>query len=224
MGLKICFVPRHDSIHILHTALLALPSSLCESLRFNGSDPLAAVQPCITPELQAFILAQPIFFVASAPLASTGHVNLSPKGLETFRVLSPSRVIYLDLTGSGNETAAHLLENGRITFMFCAFEDPPKILRLFGNGRVLRPDDPDWTKLSAGFPEFPGIRQIIDATIARVQTSCGFGVPLMQVQGQRDLLPQWSLKKGPAGLAEYREKKNSRSIDGLPTPFSSEKD
>ncbi len=178
---------------------------------------MAAVHPCITTELQAFIAAQAVFFVASAPLSDSGHINLSPKGLDTLRVLSPTRLAYLDLTGSGNETAAHLRENGRITFMFCAFEGTPRILRLFGRGRSVRPGDSEWAELSARFPPLPGARQVIVADISRVQTSCGFGVPLMRLEGTRQALLEWAEKKGPDGLAEYRLKKNSRSIDGLPS-------
>ncbi|HTW94352.1 MAG TPA: pyridoxamine 5'-phosphate oxidase family protein, partial [Tepidisphaeraceae bacterium] len=121
------------------------------------------LHPEITPELQAFIARQPLFFVATAPLSAGGHVNVSPKGLDAFRVLSPARVAYLDLTGSGNETAAHLLENGRITFMFCAFEEPPKILRLYGRGRCVGPDHDQWAEFTALFPPLEGIRQIIVA-------------------------------------------------------------
>jgi len=178
---------------------------------------MAALHPNITPELEAFIGNQPMFFVGTAPLSASGYMNLSPKGLETLRVLSPQRVAYLDLTGSGNETAAHLLENGRITFMFCAFEGQPKILRLYGTGRVIRPDDSQWADLLPMFPNLPGVRQIIVAEITRVQTSCGFGVPLMRMENQRDMLLNWAEKKGPAGLAEYRREKNARSIDGLST-------
>jgi len=178
---------------------------------------VAQQHPEISPELHAFIAAQPMFFVATAPLAPAGRVNLSPKGLETFRVLSPARVAYLDLTGSGNETAAHLLENGRITFMFCAFEGAPKILRLYGRGHLIRPGDPTFHDLAALFPTFHGARQIILADISRVQTSCGFGVPLMKLDAPRELLPQWAQKRTPEELAAYRARKNSRSIDGLAT-------
>ena len=173
---------------------------------------------CITPELQQFIGAQPVFFVASAPLAGDGHVNLSPKGLDSLRVLSPTRVAYLDLTGSGNETSAHLTENGRITFMFCAFSGPPRILRLYGRGVVVLPDTPEWGMLAPLFPTFPGTRQIIAADIHRVQTSCGFGVPVMKVVEQRDTLLRWAVAKGEE-LPEYRRKKNVRSIDGLTAPL-----
>lgn len=177
---------------------------------------MAALEPSITPELAAFIAAQPVFFVGSAPLSPDGHVNVSPKGLSELRVLAPLRVAYLDLTGSGNETAAHLLENGRITIMFCAFAGPPKILRLYGTGRPVRPGDSDWAELAEKFPPQPGIRQIIVAEIDRVQTSCGFGVPRMALQSQRDQLTAWAEKKGEDALAEYRQTKNARSIDGLP--------
>jgi hypothetical protein len=163
-----------------------------------------------------------MFFVGSAPLSREGHINVSPKGLDTFQVLSETQVAYLDLTGSGNETSAHVLENGRITFMFCAFEGAPKILRLFGRGRVVLPGTPSWPELAALFQTFSGVRQIMVATITRVQTSCGFGVPTMRLETQRELLPEWAEKKGPEGIAEYRQRKNVRSIDGLPTSISPE--
>ena len=178
---------------------------------------MAQAHPEITAELQDFIKAQPLFFVATAPLLADAHVNLSPKGLESFRVLSPSRVAYLDLTGSGNETAAHLLENGRITFMFCAFDGSPKILRLYGHGKLVRPGEPAWSQWAEIFPTYPGARQIVLAQITRVQTSCGFGVPIMKLESHRELLPQWAQKRSPEELLAYRAKKNSRSIDGLPT-------
>jgi hypothetical protein len=169
----------------------------------------------ISPELHAFIRSQRVFFVATAPLASTGHVNLSPKGMDTFRVLGPDRVAYLDLTGSGNETAAHLAQNGRITFMFCAFDAKPTILRLYGRGRAVQPDTDEWADLSSLFPDLPGARQIIVADLSRVQTSCGYGVPLMKLESDRDTLVRWAEAKGPEGLRQYREQKNRASIDGL---------
>jgi hypothetical protein len=181
---------------------------------------MGKIAPEITDELQGFIARQPVFFVATAPLSPDGHVNLSPKGLDTFVVLSPTRVAYLDLTGSGNETSAHLLENGRITFMFCSFSGPPRILRLYGRGHTVLPGDASWSALRARFRDYPGVRQIIVATIDRVQTSCGFGVPLMQHQGPRDTLLRWADSKGPSGLTSYRAEKNSSSIDGLPTPLA----
>lgn len=172
----------------------------------------------ITPELARFIAAQPLFFVATAPLAASGHPNLSPKGLDTFRVLSASRVAYLDLTGSGNETAAHLLENGRITFLFCAFGGDPRILRLYGRGRVVAPGAEEWEGLAGAFPAYSGARQVVVAEIEFVQTSCGFGVPAMELAGQRETLIRWAEAKGPEGLAKYRREKNARSLDGLPAP------
>jgi hypothetical protein len=176
---------------------------------------MAKVFEQITDELQQFIQTQQIFFVATAPLTPDGHVNLSPKGLNSFRILSPQRVAYLDLTGSGNETSAHLEENGRITLMFCAFEGAPKILRLYGKGTTVVPDSPTWADLAVQFELLPGTRQIIVADIERVQTSCGFGVPLYQTVGQRDGLITWAEKKGTEGLSEYQRKNNLMSIDGL---------
>lgn len=181
---------------------------------------MAKLFDSITEELQEFIVAQNLFFVGTAPLSSTGHVNLSPKGLDCFRILSPNRVAYLDLTGSGNETSAHLQENGRITLMFCAFTEAPRILRLYGTGYVILPSSPDWESISAVFPQLPGTRQIIVADIKRVQTSCGFGVPLYEYQGQRQVLIDWANKKGEQGVREYQQQKNTISIDGLPTPLS----
>ena len=178
---------------------------------------MAKLYDAITDDLAAFIQAQPLFFVASAPLDAQGHVNLSPKGLDCFTVLGPQQVAYLDLTGSGNETSAHLAENGRITFMFCAFAGPPNILRLYGRGRAVLPGAPEWSALAARFPEYPGVRQIVVADISRVQTSCGFGVPLMDLVGQRDTALRWAEAKGAAGLDAYRRDKNVTSIDGLPT-------
>ena len=180
---------------------------------------MAKLYDQITDELQSFIAAQPLFFVATAPLAADGHVNLSPKGLDSFRVLSPRKVAYLDLTGSGNETSAHLAENSRITFMFCAFAGPPRILRLYGEGQTILPGSPEWHGMRPDFPDYPGARQIIVAEIARVQTSCGFGIPLMEFAGHRDQLPRWAEAKGEAGLATYRRDKNARSIDALPAPL-----
>ena len=170
----------------------------------------------LTEAHRSFINAQKIFFIGSAPQA--GRVNVSPKGLETFRILSSQRVGYLDATGSGNETAAHVLENGRVTFMFCAFAGAPLILRIYGRGRALHPHDPAWRELRPLFgPAIPGERQLIIAEIESVQTSCGFGVPLFEYEGQRSALTEWAVKKGVEGTAAYRAKQNVRSIDGLPT-------
>jgi hypothetical protein len=181
---------------------------------------MAKTYESITDDLQTFIRAQHVFFVATAPLSAEGHVNLSPKGLDCFRILSPRRVAYLDLTGSGNETSAHLHENGRIVFMFCAFDGSPSILRLYGTGRVILPDSVEWADLAAHFRLYPGVRQIITADITRVQTSCGFGVPRFDYVDDRDSLPRWAETKGDAGLETYRHEKNAVSIDALPTPLA----
>jgi hypothetical protein len=180
---------------------------------------MAKYYPEITDDLQTFIRAQHLFFVASAPLSGDGHVNVSPKGLDCFRILTPHRVAYLDLTGSGNETSAHVLENGRITFMFCAFEGPARIVRLFGTGRTVLPGAPGWDDLALHFTLIPGVRQIITADIEKVQTSCGFAVPLYDFVGDRDILVNWAETKGTEGVAEYQLEKNTESLDGLPTPL-----
>lgn len=182
---------------------------------------MAKVLPEIDDQLAAWIAEQPLFFNATAPLSADGHVNLSPRGLDTFRVLGPLEVAYLDFTGSGNETAAHLAENGRITLMFCAFSGPPRILRLYGRGEVILPDDEHWPDYRDRFPpDLPEARQIVRVAVERVQTSCGYGVPLMSVTGQREELSRWTEKKGSEGLREYQEKNNRISIDGLPAPFA----
>ncbi|HEY9256907.1 pyridoxamine 5'-phosphate oxidase family protein [Chitinophaga sp.] len=174
----------------------------------------------IKPQHESFIAAQKMFFVASAPLAAQGHINLSPKGLDSFRVFSSTRVGYLDIVGSGNETSAHILENGRITFMFCAFDGPPNILRLYGKGYTVLPTDPEWAELSAHFTLLPATRQIIVADIYKVQTSCGFGVPLYEYSGERDHAAKWAESKGREGLEIYKAEKNRVSLDGLPTDLA----
>jgi hypothetical protein len=161
-----------------------------------------------------------MFFVATAPLSGEGHINLSPKGFDCFCVLSPTRVAYMDMTGSGNETAAHIFENGRITFMFCAFDGPPRILRLYGNGSAVLPGDAEWAELSSHFTLRLATRQIIVADIHTVRTSCGFGVPLYEYLGERDHAQKWAESKGAEGLEAYKQEKNLTSIDGLPTPLA----
>lgn len=173
----------------------------------------------IQPAHRAFIEAQHLFFVATAPLKAEGHINLSPKGLDCFRVLSDHKVVYLDLIGSGNETSAHLLENQRITFMFCAFQGAPNILRLYGKGYTVLPGDAEAEQYAALFPQYPNVRQYIVADIHLVQTSCGFGVPLFEYTGERDISFVWAEKKGPQGLADYVQEKNLVSLDGLPTKW-----
>lgn len=180
---------------------------------------MAKTYDSIGDDHQAFIAAQQMFFVGSAPLSAEGHLNLSPKGLDCFRVLGHHRVAYLDLTGSGAETAAHLRENGRITFMFCSFSGPPLILRLYGHGETALPGSILWHDLIGSFDPYPGARQIVVAVIDRVQTSCGFGVPRYTYVEQRDTMVKWAEAKGEDGLEDYRTLKNARSIDGLPTPF-----
>jgi Pyridoxamine 5'-phosphate oxidase len=169
----------------------------------------------LTQSLIAFIQVQPIFFVATAPI--DGRVNLSPKGMNTFQCLSADRVAYLDLTGSGNETSAHLEENGRVTLMFCSFSEEPLILRLYGQGTVIRPYAPEWEHYALQFDLLPGARQIILVQIEQVQTSCGFGVPLLAYQGDRPTLIDWAKQKGEDGVQAYQRQKNQHSIDGLPT-------
>ncbi|MFZ4813808.1 MAG: pyridoxamine 5'-phosphate oxidase family protein [Phototrophicaceae bacterium] len=180
---------------------------------------MAKVHPHITPELREWIEAQHLFFVASAPLTADGHVNLSPKGNDCLRVLDDARVAYLDMTGSGNETSAHLIENGRLTLMWCAFEGSPRILRLYGHGQVILPDTPAWNELYPLFLPLAGARQIILNTVMRVQTSCGFAVPFYDYVGDRDALTRFAETKSEDGLMAYRAEKNMQSIDGLPTAF-----
>ena len=164
----------------------------------------------------AFILRQRVFFTASA--AAEGRVNVSPKGLDTLRVLDAGRVAYLDLTGSGNETAAHLAATGRLTLMFCAFEGPPTILRLYGRGRVLRRGTAGYAGLLPRFgPEPPGARQIVVLEVELVQTSCGYAVPLLEYRGDRPNLTRWAEAKGQDGIEAYWRERNARGIDGLPT-------
>ncbi|NJL48664.1 MAG: pyridoxamine 5'-phosphate oxidase family protein [Leptolyngbyaceae cyanobacterium SM2_5_2] len=170
----------------------------------------------ITPALAEWLCQQRLFFVATAPLAANGHINCSPKGGDCFRMLDPLTVAYQDLTGSGAETIAHLRENGRLVMMFCAFEGPPQIVRLHGVGEVLTPEHPDFAALISLFSPHPGLRSIVRLQITRISDSCGYGVPLMQFQAERDNLHTWAKGKGPERLVAYRRQKNQFSIDGLP--------
>lgn len=170
-------------------------------------------------EHQKFIKEQHMFFVATAPLGAEGHVNLSPKGYDTLRILSSTEIAYLDLTGSGNETSGHISENGRITFMFCAFEGPPVILRLYGSGKVILPDTEEWEQMVGHFEMMPGARQIILAEIHKVQTSCGYSIPFMNYSGERETLIRSNLKKNETELENYLREKNSSTIDGTLTPL-----
>lgn len=169
----------------------------------------------ITTRLQKFIEAQKMFFVATAP--NSGRINLSPKGMDSFRVINENRVLWLNVTGSGNETAAHLLENERITIMFCAFEGAPNILRLYGKGTEIKPNDKGWNDVVSLFPETPGTRQIFDITIESAQTSCGMSIPFYEYKEERNELNDWALSEGKDKIAKYWEDKNQTSIDGLPT-------
>ncbi len=170
----------------------------------------------ITPELREWIGAQKLFFVATAPLAADGHVNCSPKGGDTFRVLGPHEVAYADLTGSGIETVAHLRENGRIVVMFCAFFGAPKIVRLHGQGEVLEPGAEGFEQVRAQFGELPGLRSFIRIRVTRVADSCGYAVPFYDFVAPREVLDNLAAKLGPEGLADYRARRNRQSIDGLP--------
>jgi Pyridoxamine 5'-phosphate oxidase len=181
---------------------------------------MGKLSPEISDSHQEFIEQQKMFFVASAPLSTDGHINLSPKGLEHLKVLNARQVAYLDFVGSGNETSAHLLENGRITFMFCSFDKIPNILRLYGKGRAVLPGSEDWQHFAPFFPAMMGSRQIIVADIYQVQTSCGYGVPLYEYKGDREILFDWVQNKGEDGLANYQKEKNQVSLDNLPTHLS----
>lgn len=169
----------------------------------------------------AFIEEQPMFFVASAP-RDGGHVNLSPKGADSFRVIDNNTCCYLDMTGSGNETAAHVLENGRLTIMFNSFSSMAQIMRLFGTGRVAAMGSADWKAHIDLFPDYPGKRQLIFIDIEKVQTSCGYGVPVMTLDKHRDTMAKWATGKGEDGLKAYRAAENMASLDGLPTGFVEE--
>jgi Pyridoxamine 5'-phosphate oxidase len=172
--------------------------------------------PAIEGPIREFIERQKMFFVATSPLDAEGHLNLSPKGLDTFRILGPQTVAYLDLTGSGIETAAHVRENGRIVLMFCAFEGPPKILRLRGRGRAVEPRDGEFAGLRAHFPEFGGVRAIVVVELTEISDSCGYGVPLYRYEGERDQYGAWAGKLGEQGIEIYQREHNARSLDGLP--------
>ncbi|MFE3456122.1 pyridoxamine 5'-phosphate oxidase family protein [Nocardiopsis aegyptia] len=180
---------------------------------------MATTFDTITDRMARFLLAQPVFFVGTAPLAGDGHVNVSPKGMSgTFAVLGERRAAYLDYTGSGTETIAHLRENGRIVLMFCAFDGPPDIVRLHGRGRVVLPSDPEFDDLRAHFPKerTTGQRSVIVVDVERISDSCGFSVPLMDLRGDRDLLDRHHERQGPDYFSGYWRTRNAASIDGLP--------
>jgi len=169
----------------------------------------------IPENLREFIGKQKLFFIATA--SASGRISLSPKGMDTFRCLDAHRAAYLDLTGSGNETAAYLKADGRATIMFCSFDHRALILRLYGKGRVVRPGAPPWDSLISKFPAIPGARQIMLFDIESVQTSCGYAVPEYELQQERQILRQWAEKKSPEELSDYQRQKNAVSIDGFDT-------
>lgn len=177
---------------------------------------MADVLPSLDEELARWLERQPLFFVATAPLAADGTVNVSPKGMDSLRVLGPRRVAYRDLTGSGVETIAHLRENGRITLMWCAFDRPPRIVRVQGQGVVHVPGDAGYKALDRRLPDHPGARAIIDVDATRIASSCGFSVPLMEFVGERGTLRGWAERTGDEELRDYRRARNATSIDGLP--------
>lgn len=174
----------------------------------------------MTPSHQSFIKKQKLFFAATATADS--RINLSPKGIDTLRIMDENRVLWLNLTGSANETAAHLLEDERMTLMFCSFEGSPLILRLYGQAKTIHPWESEWESLVSEFPPLPGARQIIDLQIDLVHSSCGMGVPLFDYAGERDQLLNWAEKKGTQGVREYQLEKNSLSLDGKPTGIAAE--
>ena len=176
---------------------------------------MASVIDSLDDQLVEWIQAQPVFFVASAP-TDGGHVNLSPKGHDSLRVLGPRSVAYLDLTGSGAETIAHTRQNGRLTIMLCAFDGPPRIVRLFGTGTAHPLGADRFAELATRFPELPGARSIVELEVDRIQSSCGYAVPFMAFDRERPTLRQWAERKTPEDLRDYWAAKNAASIDGLP--------
>jgi len=171
----------------------------------------------ITLRIKKFIADQKMFFVATAP--KNGRINLSPKGMDSFRVLDEKRVAWLSVTGSGNETSAHLLEDNRITIMFCAFEGAPNILRLYGKAKEVLPNDTEWNSLISKFPKLTGARQIFDITIESTQTSCGMSIPFYEYKEERNQLLDWAEEKGESDIKQYWKDRNETSIDGLNTRF-----
>jgi hypothetical protein len=170
----------------------------------------------IDDALAAWIADQPMWFVATAPLSADGHVNVSPRGHDSFSVLGPHRISWVDYTGSGVETIAHLRENGRVCVMFCSFDKRPRIVRLHGTGSVWLPGTATYDEVVALHPPHPSTRAVVTVDVSRVSDSCGYGVPVMEVLGERDLLRLSAEKRGPEGLVAYRAEKNAASIDGLP--------
>ncbi|WP_309383656.1 pyridoxamine 5'-phosphate oxidase family protein [Cerasicoccus frondis] len=177
---------------------------------------MGKVYDAIDDKIRQWVEQQKMFFVATAPLSGDGLVNCSPKGMDSFRILGPTTVAYLDLTGSGVETIAHLKENGRIVVMFCAFEGSPKIMRFHGKGVVHELGSEGYAELLPQFEDIAGARSIIVVDVKRISDSCGWGVPLYDYQADRDTLRKASEKEGPDGMVRYRNEKNLVSLDGLP--------
>jgi Pyridoxamine 5'-phosphate oxidase len=184
-------------------------------LRTRNEDLMGKIHERLDDRLIEFIGKQHLFFVGTAPDSPDGHLNVSPKALDTFGFLGPTSVAYLDLTGSSIETGAHLRENDRITILFRAFEGRPLILRLYGRGRVVEPGNPDWAGLIAEFPEYPGVRSVVVMDVERIADSCGFAVPLYEYKGERSQLIAYAEKKGPEGMEKYEAWTNKLSIDGI---------
>jgi hypothetical protein len=176
---------------------------------------MGKIYQSIDERLKQWLAAQKVFFVATAPLAREGHVNCSPKDGESFRILDERTVVYLDLTGSGVETIAHVKENDRIVLMFCAFTGAPKIVRLHGCGEIIEPRHAEFDQIQAIFPSTIGIRSFIRVHLTRISDSCGYGVPLYEFRGHRTQLETWAKHKGEESLVEYQRKYNSQSIDQL---------
>jgi len=177
---------------------------------------MGKVYEALSDPMINWIQKQQLFFVGTAPLSEAGHINISPKGLDTLRILSPITLAYLDLTGSGIETIAHIRENKRVVLMFCAFEGAPKIVRVHGQGKIYQPGDTDFETLIRHFPSYRNQRAIIHITATRISDSCGYGVPLYAYEGQRDVLDKWAASKSDEAIQSYQAQKNATSIDGLP--------
>lgn len=177
---------------------------------------MGKIYDCIDDSLASWMQAQPLWFVATAPLAVDGHVNVSPRGHDSFSILGPQSVGWVDYTGSGVETIAHLRENGRICVMFAGFDRRPRVVRLHGTGQVCLPGQASYDDVTARHPQHPSARAVITVDVERISDSCGHGVPVMDLVGERDLLRLHAEKKGPDGMATYRAEKNATSIDGLP--------
>ena len=177
---------------------------------------MAETFDAIDESLAAWVRDQKMFFVATAPKSDEGLVNCSPKGMDTFRILSPNKVAYLDLTGSGVETIAHLKENGRIVIMMCAFEGGPRIVRFHGRGKVLEAGSPGYAETISEFTAIPGVRSIILIHVTRIGDSCGYSVPLYDYRGNREVLTKWAVNKGAGGVLDYQQNNNLKSLDGLP--------